>query len=123
MTTQLKSLLITLGLIFSLQAAADRSEANKAVNQAKALIQAAVRSDARELAAFELKSANDHLNTAQVKLDDKKWMDAEIAAKKAQRDAEVAGAKAQALKSEKALTELEVVVQSLKAELERKGGQ
>ncbi|WP_395376694.1 DUF4398 domain-containing protein [Marinicella sp. W31] len=116
-------ILIITSLMLSLQAQAGRSEANKAVDQAKALIQSAIRSDARQLAAFELKSANDHLNTAEVKLTDKKWTSAEIAAKKAQRDAEVASAKAQALKSEQALNDLKIVVQSLKAELERTGEQ
>lgn len=115
--------LILTGLIISFTASADRSVAKTVYNQAKVLIEAAQRNEAQKYAAFELKAARDNLNTAKVKLEEKEWVEAEIAAKKSQRDAEVAGAKAMAVKSERALKDIQTVVESLKQELNRAGGQ
>jgi len=85
------------------------------------MVTSAERSGADALATTERKMARDVLNTAQASLDKRRWDDAEDAAKKAQRDAEVADAKTQALKAEAALNELQAVVNTLKSELKRMG--
>lgn len=123
MITKQFSMAIVLSFTFVQFAHADRNDANKAINQAQTMIQAAERGGAQKHAAITLKSARDNLNNANVQLAEREWVDAEIAAKKAQRDAEVADAKSQALKAEMALADLQQAVDSLKNELNRKGEQ
>lgn len=109
-----------LGLLaFAPVALADRASATSAVAEARVLIRSAERGGADALAATEFRLAREHYNTAQVLLEDRDWLEAEYAAQKAQRDAEVAVAKTQALKAEQALAELEVVVNSLRNEIQR----
>jgi len=109
--------LITSGAVM----ASKKDDAKRALYEANVLIQSAERSDAQVHAAYELKSARENVNQAQVELNDNNWSQAEIAAKKAQRDAEVADAKSQALKAEKSLADLQSVVDTLRNELNRSG--
>ena len=81
--------LITSGAVM----ASKKDDAKRALYEVNVLIQSAERSDAQVHAAYELKSARENVNQAQVELNDNNWSQAEIAAKKAQRDAEVADAK------------------------------
>jgi hypothetical protein len=99
---------------------ADRDAANKAINQAEVLIESAERSNGMQYAVYMMKSARDNLNQAKVDLDKRDWTLAEIAAKKSQRDAEVAAAKSDAMKAEKAYTDLRQSVDLLRNELQRK---
>ncbi|MGA9575633.1 MAG: DUF4398 domain-containing protein [Lysobacterales bacterium] len=121
----MKNLMIG-AITFALIAVAPAVWANKAsatsqVSEARAMVRSAERSGADSLATIELKRARDLLNSAQISLDARKWDDAEYAAKKSQRDAEVADAKAQALKAEAAQAELQIVVDTLRSELKRMG--
>lgn len=118
--------LISSAIVFALIAVAPAAWANKAsatsaINEARVMVRSAERSGADSMAIAELKMARDLLNTAQVNLDARKWDDAEYAAKKSQRDAEVADTKTQALKAETALNELQMVVDTLRSELQRMG--
>lgn len=113
-------------IVISLIACAPAAWANKAsatseIAEARAMVRSAERSGADSMATTDLKMARNLLNSAQVSLDSRKWDDAEYAAKKSQRDAELADAKTQALKAEAALAELQTVVDSLKRELKRMG--
>lgn len=113
---------IVLALIASAPAAwANKASATSALGEARAMVRSAERSGADSMATTELKMARNLLNSAQVSLDARKWNDAEYAAKKSQRDAEVADAKTQALKAEAAQAELQMVVDTLRSELKRMG--
>lgn len=101
-------------------ALADRDASNKAINQAKVLIESAERNGASKHASFLLKSSRDNLAKAMAQLDDRDWVDAEVSAKMSQRDAEVADAKSQATKAEKSYMDLKASVDLLKSELNRK---
>ena len=112
--------LSTLFLLLSMPALADRDAANKAINQAEVLIESAERSNGMQYAVYLMKSARDNLNQAKIDLDKRDWTKAEIAAKKSQHDAEVAAAKSDAMKAEKAYTDLRQAVDLLRNELQRK---
>lgn len=99
---------------------ADKDAANKAINQAQVLIESAERAGGMQYAVYLMKSARDNLNQAEVDLGEREWTDAEIAAKKSQRDAEVAAAKSDAMKAEKAYSDLRKSVDLLRNELQRK---
>ncbi len=99
---------------------ADRDASNKAINQAKVLIESAERNGASMNASFLLKASRDNLARAMMQLEKRDWVDAEVSAKMAQRDAEVADAKSQAAKAEKSFNDLKASVDILKAELDRK---
>lgn len=100
-------------------ALADRDASNKAINQAKVLIETAERNGASKHASFLLKSSRDNLANAMAEMEDRDWVDAEVAAKMAQRDAEVADAKSQSAKAERSYNDLKASVDILKSELER----
>lgn len=117
----IKSITISvLMVLLSMPALADRDAANKAINQAEVLIESAERSNGMQYAVYLMKSARDNLNQAKIDLDKRDWTKAEIAAKKSQRDAEVAAAKSDAMKAEKAYTDLRQAVDLLRNELQRK---
>ncbi len=121
MKTLISSVALPLLLAFAPVALADKAGANSAIAKAQAMVRSAERTGADSMATLELKYARDLLNSAQSSLDDKDWLDAEYAAKKSQRDAEVADAKTEALKAERALVELQSVVDTLRSELQRQG--
>jgi len=119
----MKTKMYTMGILLLLLASpvmADRNAANKAISQAEVLIESAERSNGMQYAVYLMKSARDNLNQAKIDLDNRDWTEAEIAAKKSQRDAEVAAAKADATKAEKAYTDLRQSVDLLRNELQRK---
>lgn len=122
MQTLMPGVTLVLLLAFAPAALADKSDATNAITEARAMVRSAERSGADSMAAVELKAARDLLNSAQSSLDGRDWLDAEYAANKSQRDAEVADSKTQALKAEQALAELQSVVDTLKNELKRQGG-
>jgi len=99
---------------------ADKQAATKASYQAEVLIESAERAGGMQHAVYLMKSAQDNLNQAKVDLEKRNWTDAEIAAKKSQRDAEVAGSKAKAMKAEQAYSDLRQSVDLLRNELQRK---
>ncbi len=113
--------LMGLMLLLSCGAWAAKSDAHKAIIEARTMIDAAERSDADHHAPAELKMARDHLNTAQQQFDEREWTEAEISAKKSQRDAELADAKAHAISAEMALAQMQQVIDTLKQELARRG--
>ena len=121
MKTLIPGVTLLLLLAFAPAALADKAGATNAVTEARAMVRSAERSGADSMASVELKMAQDLLNTAQSSMGDKDWQDAEYAARKSQRDAEVADSKTQALKAEQALAELQSVVDTLKNELQRQG--
>jgi len=101
---------------------ADRSGANVAIAEARASIRAAERGGAGRRASITLKAARDNLSKAQVDADNRRWDDAERAATRALRDAELADAKARALRAQETLAELQAAVDTLERELNRMGG-
>jgi len=109
-------------LLASETAFADRSAATVAIAEARASIRAAERGDASRYAAIELKSARDNLSKSQVDADNRRWDEAEYAARRALRDAELADAKTRASRAEASLAELQAAVGTLKEELGRMGG-
>ena len=116
-------LLVTaVALLASETAFADRSAATVAIAEARASIRAAERGDASRYAAIELKSARDNLSKSQVDADNRRWDEAEYAARRALRDAELADAKTRASRAEASLAELQAAVGTLKEELGRMGG-
>lgn len=121
MKTLISSVSFLVLVAFTPAALADKASATSAVAEARAMVRSAERSGADSMATVELKMARDLLNSAQSSLDDKDWLDAEYAARKSQRDAEVADLKTQALKAERAQAELQTVVDTLKNELKRQG--
>ena len=102
---------------------ADKNSATSAVAQAQTLIRSAERSGAETMASADLKTARDLLNSAQAHLGNRDWEEAEFAAWRSQRDAEVAAARSQALKAEQAQAELQSVVDTLRRELNLDGEQ
>jgi len=119
----MKIQLTTMGLLLLLFVSpvwADKDAANKALNQAEVLIEAAERAGGMQYAVYLMKSARDNLNQAEVDIEEREWTDAEIAAKKSQRDAEVAAAKSDSMKAEKAYADLRKSVDLLRNELQRK---
>jgi len=108
-------------LAFAPAVLANKSSATNEIAEARAMVRSAERSGADSMATVELKQARDLLNSAESSLENRDWQDAEYAARKSQRDAEVADAKTQALKAEYALAELQLVVDTLKSELQRQG--
>lgn len=121
MKTLMPGVTLILLLAFAPAALADKASATNEVAEARAMVRSAERSGADSTATVELKMARDLLNSAQSNLDDRDWQDAEYAARKSQRDAEVADSKTEALKAEHALAELQSVVDTLKSELKRQG--
>ncbi|MCW8926292.1 MAG: DUF4398 domain-containing protein [Xanthomonadales bacterium] len=121
MKTLMPGVTLILLLAFAPAALADKASATNEVAEARAMVRSAERSGADSTATVELKMARDLLNSAQSNLDDRDWQDAEYAARKSQRDAEVADSKTEALKAEHSLAELQSVVDTLKSELKRQG--
>ena len=121
MKTLMPGVTLLLLLAFAPAALADKASATNAIAEARAMVRSAERSGADSMATAELKMARDLLNSAQSSWDARDWQDAEYAARKSQRDAEVADARTQALKAENALAELQSVVATLKSELQRQG--
>jgi len=109
-------------LIAGNPAYADRSGANVAIAEARASIRAAERGGADRRASITLKSARDNLSKAQVDAENRRWDDAERAATRALRDAELADAKARAARAQETLAELQAAVDTLEQELNRMGG-
>lgn len=119
----MKTLIYSSWLILAMVAApalADKQAATKASNQAEVLIESAERAGGMQHAVYLMKSAQDNLNQAKVDYEKRNWTDAEISAKKSQRDAEVAGSKAKAMKAEQAYSDLRQSVDLLRNELQRK---
>jgi len=101
-------------------ALAGKDDSMKAINQSKVLIESAERNGASMHASQLLKASRDNLAKAKMQLEKRDWVDAEVSAKMAQRDAEVADAKSQASKAEKSFNDLKAAVDLLKSELDRK---
>ena len=121
MKTLMQSVTLLLLLAFAPAVLADKADATIEVAEARAMVRSAEKSGADSMATVELKMARNLLNSAQSSFDAKDWQDAEYAARKSQRDAELADAKTQALKAENALAELQLVVDTLRSELQRQG--
>ena len=102
---------------------ANKNDSMKAINQAEVLIESAERNGASMHATLLLKSSRDLLAKANAQIESRDWVDAEVSAKMAQRDAEVAGAKSLAMKAEKSYNDLRSAVDLLKSELVRKRSQ
>lgn len=116
---------MTLALIATLAispaAWADRTSAQAAIAEADALITAASRSGAQSVALTSMNAAREQLAAAKASANERDWRDAEEAAIRAQRDAEVAAAMTRANRAESALAELEETVETLRRELQRMG--
>jgi hypothetical protein len=110
-------------LFFSSPVWANKNDSMKAINQAEVLIESAERNGASMHAALLLKSSRDLLAKANAQIESRDWVDAEVSAKMAQRDAEVAGAKSLAMKAEKSYNDMRSAIDLLKSELARKRSQ
>ncbi len=119
----MKTIIYSSWLILAMVAApafADKQAATKASDQAEVLIESAESAGGMQHAVYLMKSAQDNLNQAKVDSEKRNWREAEISAKKSQRDAEVAGSKARAMKAEQAYSDLRQSVDLLRNELQRK---
>jgi hypothetical protein len=110
-------------VFFSSPVWANKNDSMKAINQAEVLIESAERNGASMHAALLLKSSRDLLAKANAQIESRDWVDAEVSAKMAQRDAEVAGAKSLAMKAEKSYNDMRSAIDLLKSELARKRSQ
>ena len=123
MKTKYVLTLIVVATFFTTPVLADKNDSMKAINQAEVLIESAERNGASMHATLLLKSSRDLLAKANAQIESRDWVDAEVSAKMAQRDAEVAGAKSLAMKAEKSYNDLRSAVDLLKSELVRKRSQ
>lgn len=74
-------------------ASANKADVTREMAEASAMVRSAERGGADAMATIELKAARNHLNSAKLNFDERDRDDAEFAAKKSQRDAELADAK------------------------------
>ena len=82
-------------------------------------VNSAVSAGGTEVAAVEMKSAQDKLKQAEIAMHDKKYEEARTLAEQAEWDARVAERKAQAMKAEQAVKDSQKGVQELRQESQR----
>lgn len=98
-------------------AAVDRKDAELALAEAGAAVEAAQRADAQQYAAAELGSAHDMLASAQAAYDHRAWTDSFFDSDSAKADANLAAARSRQHRAEAATAELETTVGSLREQL------
>jgi chromosome segregation ATPase len=116
----------TLGLAAALAlsgpAFAGKQEAELALTQARSSVAAAERADAINEVPQDFNTARDALARAQGSFEEREWDDAEFESHRARADARVAEARSRQAKAERALTEIEAAIDTLRAEIARNRG-
>ena len=119
-----KLIAAALVLLLPLTAAAtDRKDAELALAEAGASVEAAERADAAQYAAAELNTANQMLTNAHAAYDHRAWTDSFLDSDSAKADANLAAARSRQHRAEMATAELETTVRSLREQLGVAGGQ
>ena len=103
--------------------ATDRKDADLALAEAGASVEAASRADAGQYAPDELNRAHDMLANAQAAYDHRAWTDSFLSSDSAKADANLAAARSRQHRAETTTAELETTVQSLRDQLGAAGGQ
>lgn len=117
-TGRLRAALLALLLVSPLAAlAGKKDDAEIALTEARAAVQAAERAGAPEQVPVEMKTARDSLDQAESELDDREWYEARVYAERAVYDARLAEARARQLRAEALTAEIEASVNSLQAEI------
>jgi len=101
----------------------DRKDADLAMAEAGASIQAAESADAAQYAPTDLNTAHDMFASAQAAYDHRNWTDAAFAADNSKADANLAAARSREHRAEATTNELERTVRSLREQIGVSGGQ
>jgi hypothetical protein len=119
-------LLLASGVLLALPftaGAVDHRDADVALAEAGASVEAASRADAGQYAPQDLNRARDMLATAQAAYDHRAWTDSFFASDSAKADANLAAARSRQHRAEAITTELDTTVRSLREQLGVAGGQ
>lgn len=103
-------------------ALAGKRDAQTQLTRAQGAVAAAERAGAATTAAQDYQVARQMLARADDLCAEREWDDCEMAAAKAQADGRLAEARSRQRKAEAATAELELAVETLRAELARQGG-
>jgi len=109
--------LLILALPFTAANAVDRKDAELAITEASASVEAAERADAAQYATSDLNNAHDMLGSAQAAYDHHKWLDSVFNSANAKADANLAAARARQHRAEAATAEIDASVRSLREQL------
>jgi Domain of unknown function (DUF4398) len=101
----------------------DRKDADLAMAEAGASIEAAERADAAQYAPTELNTAHDMFASAQSDYDHRNWTDSAFAADNSKADANLAAARSREHRAEATTNELETTVRTLREQMGMSGGQ
>ena len=103
--------------------ALDRKDAELALAEAGASIEAAEHADAAQYAPTELNTAHDMYAGAQAAFDHRNWTESAFAADNSKADANLAAARSREHRAEATTNELETTVRSLREQVGMSGGQ
>jgi len=103
--------------------AVDRKDADVALAEASASVEAAERADAAQYATADMGHARDMLASAHAAYDHRAWTDSFIDSDSAKADANLAAARSRQHRAEATTAELETTVRSLREQLGVAGGQ
>jgi hypothetical protein len=101
----------------------DRKDADLAMAEAGASIQAAESADAAQYAPTELNTAHDMFAGAQAAYDHRDWTESAFAADNSKADANLAAARSREHRAEATTNELETTVRTLREQMGVSGGQ
>lgn len=122
----MKRKLIAAALVLALPFTAhamDRKDADLALAEAGASIEAAERGDAAQYAPTELNTAHDMFASAQAAYDHRNWTESAFAADSSKADANLAAARSREHRAEATTNEMETTVRTLREQLGVSGGQ
>jgi hypothetical protein len=122
----MKRKLIAAAMIIALPFTAyglDRKDADLALAEAGASIDAAEHADAAQYAPTDLNTAHDMFAGAQAAYDHRNWTESAFAADNSKADANLAAARSREHRAEATTNELEQIVRSLREQMGVSGGQ
>jgi hypothetical protein len=122
----MKRKLLAAAMVLALPFAAygmDRKDADLAMAEAGASIQAAESADAAQYAPTELNTAHDMFAGAQAAYDHRDWTESAFAADNSKADANLAAARSREHRAEATTNELETTVRTLREQMGVSGGQ
>ncbi len=122
----MKRTLFAVALVLALPFTAnamDRKDAELALAEAGASIEAAEHADAAQYAPTELNTAHDMYASAQSAFDHRDWTESAFAADNSKADANLAAARSREHRAEATTNELETTVRSLREQVGMSGGQ
>ena len=118
--------LFAAALVFALPMtvnALDRKDADLALAEAGASIEAAERADAGQYATTELNTAHDMYASARAAYDHRNWNESAFSSDDAKADANLAAARSRQHRAEATTNELDTTVRSLREQVSAAGGQ